>query len=344
MKKLKYWGAFFVFVLILMRPQTAVSAAQNAMKTWYSSIAPTLLPFLVLMPLLTGNEACSAYEALFSRWMRPVFGLPGAAAPAIIVGMITGSPGGAMALKRISENSGISASDTKRIALAVGGVSPAYLVMAVGLSLYNSISLGLKLAGIQILIQIMMLSILPRKWETARIQAAPETERDPNNSIQNAVLSLLGICGYMVFFSVLAGVLVDFIGAGRGKCILLMMDLPSGLVALAKNTMPMRVKMLLQGTAIGFTGLCIIAQNMDTLKTMGISWKEYLCARLTTSAMFGVICSLFEGEKGLELHKGLIGMKETYAFSLLFIAIALIPPLFFLTKNLFLNIRDVRKK
>ena len=137
MKRTKFLGAVLIFLLILLKPQQAATSAQQAMAAWYSSVAPALFPFLVLMPLLTSKEACVAYERLFGRWMRPVFRLPGSAVPAVIAGMIAGSPGGAIALRRVVSNSGLTGPEARRIALAVGGVSPAYLIMGVGQQLHG---------------------------------------------------------------------------------------------------------------------------------------------------------------------------------------------------------------
>lgn len=335
MKKLKFWGVVFVFAIILMKPETAVTNAQRAMATWYGSVAPALFPFLALMPLLTGDEACAAYESLFSRWMRPLFGLPGSAAPAVIIGMISGSPGGALTLRRVAVNSNMSYAERKRIALALGGVSPAYLIMGVGQGLYGSASLGLKLAGIQVCIQLLLLVFLPRHEETGGEQIKADIFTDTHSPVYTAVVNLLCICGYMVIFSVIAGVMADLLGKNIGVGLLLIMDLPSGLANLAESQI--QGKMILQGAAIGFGGLCILVQNLDVLRSMGIEGKDCLCMRCITAAVFAGVCTVMETAAGDTSVAFLKTTGKTYAISLFVAGIAVLPALYLLSKKIFLN-------
>ena len=85
---------------LLVFPETVLTAAQQAMYSWYSSVAPALFPFMALLPLLTCRESARIYERLLGRLTRAVFRLPGAAAPAVVVGMTAGSPAGAIAALR----------------------------------------------------------------------------------------------------------------------------------------------------------------------------------------------------------------------------------------------------
>lgn len=333
MKKLKFWGVVLVFTMILLKPETSVTNAQRAMATWYGSVAPALFPFLALMPLLTSDEACAAYEALFSKWMRPLFGLPGPAAPAVIIGMIAGSPGGALTLRRVAANSNMSYADMKRIALALGGVSPAYLIMGVGQGLYGSAALGMKLAAIQACIQLLLLVLLPRHKGTGGERIKADTYDDARNPIYAAVENLLSICGYMVVFSVIAGVMADFLGESIGTGLLLIMDLPSGLAGLSK--LQIQGKMILQGAAIGFGGLCILTQNLDVLRPLGVGWKDCLCARCISAAVFAGACTVMETAAGSITVLRTTG--KTYAISLFVAGIAVLPALYLLSKKIFLN-------
>lgn len=337
MKRMKLWGAVMIIAVLMLNPEETVSNAQRAMRIWYSSVAPTLFPFLVLMPMLTSREACMAYKTIFSRWMRPLFRLSGSAAPAVIAGLIAGSPGGAMTLQRVAASSDLTHAETRRIALAMGGVSPAYLVMGVGQGLYGSVSVGIRLAIAQACVQLLLLALLPDlpgddvesfRMDEAGGYVAP---------IAAAVEAILGICGYMVFYSVVAGGLTSLIGRGIGDYLLLMMDLPSGLGVLAGKQIS--IKWMLQGAAVGFTGLCIISQNMNVLREMGIKWSSYLGIRLVSAAGMALSGLVMQGEwKPIEVNLQ-ANLGKSYAFSLLTVGISMIPGLIFLTKKLFLNKR-----
>ena len=338
MKRVRILGAILVLAGILIRPESAVAGAQRAMRLWYSSVAPAMFPFLALLPVLTGPDACAAYDAALSRFMRPIFRLPGSAAPALIIGVISGSPGGALAVRRVAAEAGLSRSDAQRLALALSGVSPAYLILGVGQGLYGSVALGIQLALIQISVQIGLLILLCGiiKPDAEPITAIPKKER-MQGPIQAAVESVLAVCGYMVLFSSACCVAASFLGDTIGSAILIVFDLPSGLAELVRWEIPGR--MLIQGAAIGFGGLCIAAQNLDALRPLGISAGAYLSVRGLAAGIFACASGLMlrTQNAGMETYAG--GGSRAYAFSLLIAGIAAVPTLFYLTKSFCFNNR-----
>ncbi len=334
MKRVKFCGAILILAGILIRPEAAVAGAQRAMYLWNTSVAPALFPFLALLPVLTGPDACAAYDAVFSRLMRPLFGLPGAAAPALVIGMISGSPGGALAVRRVAGEAGLRRDEARRLALAVSGVSPAYLMLGVGQGLYGSVALGAQLALIQLAIQVGMLLLLRGMEDDQEKVALPASERE-RAPIRGAVEGVLVVCGYMVFFGAACRVAAGFVGERAGAALLLVCDLPSGLAELARWAVP--GKMLLQGAAIGFGGLCIAAQNLDALRPLGVTAREYFAARGVAAAASAVASGLLlQTRSGIaEIYVG--EEMRVYAFSLLAAGVIALPALLFFTKTFYFN-------
>ena len=338
MKRVKFWGAILILAGILARPEAAVAGAQRAMRLWYSSVAPAMFPFLALLPVLTGPDACAAYDVVFSRLMRPLFNLPGAAAPALVIGMISGSPGGALAVRRVAAEAGLHRSEARRAALALTGLSPAYLILGVGQGLYGSIALGVRLTIIQIIVQLCLLSLL-RGFKGSgddEIIASMQGERN-GSPIQGAIESLLSVCGYMVLFSTMCCVVASFVGEAAGTAMLLISDLPSGLAGLA--SWDISGKMLIQGAAIGFGGLCIAAQNLDALRPLGVSAGEYLSVRGVAAAIFAGLSGLVLPKQGMGAETYAPGGAQAYAFSLLIAGIVALPALAYFTKTFCFNNR-----
>ena len=333
MKHLKFWGSLLAACAILLKPGAAVAGAQSAMAQWVSGVAPALFPFLVLMPALTSPEACAAYEAMFGRILPPLLGLPGSAAPAVVIGMVSGSPGGALALSRIAAQTGMRAQQSHRIALAVCGLSPAYLIMGVGLGVLGSLQAGVRLVLIQAAVQLSLLILLRPFCRYIEGNVPEPVSPQGAGAIRSAVETILAVGGCMVFFSALARVAVQFIGERAGGLLLAAADLPSGLPVLAQRGNP-----LLTGMAAGFAGLCIAAQNLDALQSIGLRPGVYLAVRGVAALMTGVL-SAFLLPAGGESPVTRFCTGETYAFSLLMASFLLIPALIFLTKKLFLNKR-----
>ena len=333
--KIKFLLGAVLAAAILLFPQTAVDSARSAMAMWYSSVAPAIFPFLALMPLLTGPEACAAYEKIFSKWMDSIFRLPGSAAPALIISLISGSPAGAAAITAIAGPSGMTLSQLRRFAPAVCGVGPAYLVLGVGVSLFGSVKTGVKLAAVQIFVQLLTLFVLRlRKDDDAEpLRILPFGQS--TGQLSRAVRSTLTVCGYMVFFSVAASVMAQICGETLGKLLLLAADLPSGMASLSGWSLAGRNQLL--GMALGFSGLCIISQNMDLLRPLGLRWKDMLSVKFAQSAFCGAVLPLVLRKDFRIFRPNLKSGPSFYVFSLLIALILSLPILIYLSNKLFLN-------
>lgn len=325
----------FAGTLILLFPQAAANGARNAMAVWYKTVAPALFPFMVLMPVLTGSEACTVYRKLFSAVMKKLFSLQGAAAPAVLICMVAGSPGGAVAIRQLATSGALRQQDVRRLGFAMCGLSPAYLILGIGQGLYGSIAMGWKLAAVQAGIQLMLL-FLSRYAPTGDGEIGAGEIPKVSWGMSTTVESMLSVCGYMVFSGAIGGVLADLLGRRIGGLLLLAADLPGGSALLAESHAG--EKMILQCAALGFCGLCIAFQNMDILKKIGVSWKTYLCGRMMAMLIFaGAGCFLVDGAVHRLVIRGTQG--KIYAFSLFFAILICIPAMFFLCRNLFLNNR-----
>ncbi len=269
----KLFGALALVFLMMVWPGEALSAAQGAMRAWALSVGPSLFPFLALLPALTCPAARRAYNRVLGRLMRPLFRLPGSAAAALFVGLLAGSPAGALAAERVS--GGMRRGEARRLGLMCAGVSPVYLIGGVGTALFGSAQLGLWLALAQAAAQLL-LGLALRGSFAADTELLPEVpEREAEAPVRAAVGSVLQVCGYMALFSVGAAMAAKLAGGAAGDLLLYIADMPSGLARAAERG----AAWPLVAAVAGFGGLCIAAQNMAVLGPLGVRWRDYLAAR-----------------------------------------------------------------
>ena len=280
-------SALLLIALLLARPQDAALGAARAMAAWASTVAPAVFPFLALTPLLTCDEAARAYEALLGRLTAKWLRLPGAAAPAIVVGMAAGVPAGVLAARSVAARSGMDRGQLHRVAVAAMGFSPAFLISGVGAGMLGSAAMGWRLALSQILSQVTLALLLRRAWRhrSEPVLAAGPLRQD--GAIRGAVLAALTICGYMALFGALARAAGSLLGTRAGAVLLCLMDVPSGARLLADLPLPMAVRLVLISALCGFGGLCLIAQCLGALSGCGPAWWEVLALR----ALAAVLCA-----------------------------------------------------
>lgn len=283
--RLRWIGSLMLTAMLMSNPRAAAQGAARAMAYWCDAVAPALFPFLALMPLLTCREAADSYARLFGRAMGLLFELPGAAAPAVIIGIFAGAPAGAIAAREAAAHHGMSRRQLYRIALATTGFSPAFLVGGIGASVLGREDMGWKLLIAQLLTQLLLLRLLRHAWNECiePVPAAPD--RLSEQPIRAAILTLLTICGYMAFFGSLAAVMRDRIGLHISNAALCLLDVPSGSRVIASLSLNPDAKLLLLAAMCGMGGVCVELQNLNALKGCGLGAAEYALVRLLAAAI-----------------------------------------------------------
>jgi len=334
-KKYRWLLGAFLFAGFLMNPETTVNAARRAMLSWAETVAPSLLPFMLLMPALTCGDAARVYERMLGWLMRPLFGLPGAAAPAILIGMTAGSPAGAIAAVRISASAGLTEGQLERIVLCVCGLSPAFLLTGIGIGMMKSAQMGRILLFSQMAAQLILL-VSTRKYKGKEKKVSP-AEHDG----ALAVTAVLSVCGYMVLFSAAASLItLPLDGGWAGAALLALLDVPSGAALIAGLNMKENVKIAVLCACCGFGGLCICMQNINAVGERGVRMGRYVLFRMLGAAIMSA--------SGLALKKftfrETLNWKQILPAAALSASILMIPLLISWRKCVFLNKRKFVEK
>ena len=204
-------AALAFLALICLFPDEAKRAAWDSMRLWANSLAPSLLPFLIALSALSGEEACALYRRLLGR-VLPRLGLAPEMAGTAVIGLICGSPAGAASLNRLCTVAPLDRNQLLRCAWFASGASPAFLLTAVARGMLGAPELAWGLVLAQWGGQALCLGLF-RRLEP--LSGRAQTERASSlqeGAVWQAVRSLLTIGGYMAFFAVLSGTLCALLG------------------------------------------------------------------------------------------------------------------------------------
>ena len=330
----KALGGMALMALLLSAPQAAATGAARAMASWYASVAPALFPFLTLMPLLTCREAAGVYQRWLGRAMGAAFNLPGAAAPAMVVGMVAGAPAGTLAARSIATDSGMTRGQLTRVAVAACGFSPAFLIGGIGVGMLNSAALGWRLLEAQLMTQTTLALLTRRLWAN-RLQPVPAlASAAADQPVRAAVLGVLTIGGYMALFGALAGALERCVGSGGANLLLCLLDVPSGARQIAALPLDKAVKLPILAAMCGSGGACVIAQNLGALKGCGVRPGEYVGMRVAAAAISAGYMSLLARMDGGGLGCLASALRANpFALTGLAASLLLVPVLFKLGKS-----------
>ena len=298
-----------LFCLIFASPQV-ISHARDALKLCAELILPSLFPFFVLSILLSKLGLPALLGRLLSPAASRLFGVSGAGASALFVGLCGGYPMGCAYIVEMVGSGAVSKEEAERLLGFCNNSGPAFIVGAVGAGIFGSPSVGLALYGIHILSAVLTGLLLRKKGFSGSappaVKPLPFSAALPQAVLQ-AVSAALGVCGFVVCFTVLAG-LLDAVGwfsllAGRlsaltGAELHFSRALLTGILELGSGVGAMRglsvspANLSLAAGVLGWGGISVHFQTLSLLCDTEIKSALHFAGRLMSAIISAVLAYL----------------------------------------------------
>ena len=202
---------FALLVLLLLSAQAAADGCRQALGVCARLIIPSLFPFFVLSSLLN----TLGLPGLLGRALAPaamrVYGISGAGASALLMGLCGGYPAGAAYIAELEKNGAVTSREAERLLAFCNNSGPAFLVGAVGCGVFHSMPAGLLLYAVHIAAALLTGLFFRQKSHSEEIPPVFLDSADPasalSGAVKQSVTAILNVCGFVVFFSVLISVL-----------------------------------------------------------------------------------------------------------------------------------------
>lgn len=291
----------FCFVLILRNSDAAIEYMGRGLSLCARTVIPSLFPFMVISELLVSSGAGEAFGRLFARVMRWVFGLSGAGVSAVLLGSMCGFPVGARTAVSLYDRNMISKSECEHLLTFTNNPSSAFLITAVGVSLFGNRRLGVALyatvLGTSFLVGFLARFFMRGKEKPDAHPHFP-TGLHPGgvemftSAVSGAATAMVTVCAYVIFFSAITGALgslsaVDDRLGEVGYAILCGLLEMTGGISEASGLASREVAIVITAALAGWSGLSVHCQILTLCGGRGLSFRPYLFAK----AAQGVLCA-----------------------------------------------------
>lgn len=345
---------FCIFTICLVLfSKTNLTAAKNGLILWANAVVPSLFPFFVATEMLGYTNVVPFLGKWLTPIMRPLFGVPGEAAFAFIMGLISGYPVGAKIVSNFMEQGICTKEEAERMLAFTNNSGPLFIIGTVGITLFGNTTIGILLFITHVLACIsigIFLNLFSKRKNSSLINNRSNLyNRNTNvnykskkefqtnntnfknsnltfsslgeilgNSIKSATSTVLMIGGFVVMFSVVISILnQSHILDGLSNVlapVLAVIGIPVDLV-----------KPLLCGIAELTNGVNLVAGT----PIKAISINIILCAFLLGFGGFSVLLQVFSivSKNGLSIKKYAFGklLQGIFAALYTFIALQFIP-------------------
>ncbi len=292
---------FFLFAL-LCYPKAMLDASASSANLWFSTVLPSLFPFLTAAGILFRLGAAEKMGRLLQPVMKPIFRLSGICAFPLFLGLLSGYPMGAKMTALLYEERKITKAEAQKVLAFCNCPGALFLIGTVGTGFFGSPAWGYAFFTCAIL-GTLLTGILVRFLPSPSIPAtsfSSQTKKEGfsslfSSAISDALTTVVQIGGYIIFFGVLTesfrqtGVFAllgrflhilpvssDFIAAiGSG-----LMEMTNGAHLLSQA--PDSAKLCLTSALflVSFGGISILGQTLDILRSVPISSAKYVLSKL----------------------------------------------------------------
>ena len=290
--------AFSGFLLLLARSDTAIEYMKKGLKLCSEKVIPSLFPFMVISELLVKSGVGRRLGALFGKPFRWLFGVSESTACAFTLGLLCGFPIGASTLCSMVEQGEIGESEAVSAMTFCNNPGSAFVINAVGVSLFGSRRVGLVLylsvilsaitVGVAVRLMRKNKKSLSRERALCVLRMRKSGTELFTSAVSNSAVSMLTVCAYVTFFSSLLGclgvILEHFSVTGTAFAAIFGFFEISGGVGMAAEIADGRVAVMLAAAILGWSGLSVHLQISSVCKGR-IDLRPYFLAKLAQSLL-----------------------------------------------------------
>ena len=301
--------------LIIFNPSEVMMAARGGAVLWFNNVVPSLLPFMIGTNMLLRLGVVNFIGVLLEPIMRPLFGVSGKGAFALVMGATSGYPIGAQVCASLREDGQISQVETQRLLSFVNNSGPLFMIGAVGAGMFANERVGYfilvtNLAGA--ILSGMLFKFYkrsdgegeirkPLKYAVSTLKNKEPLGKILSESIIKSFESLMLIAGFIILFSVIlkiletAGIIsitIGFlynIGLPIGKELMSaavygFFEITNGASKLAALE-PSRSIVILCAALVSFGGLSIFSQSVAFLSKTDVKTSIFFMSKLLNAAL-----------------------------------------------------------
>jgi sporulation integral membrane protein YlbJ len=310
---------------VVIFPDRLLESAKNGVQLWLNQIMPTLLPFTILINILSMTGFFTFAGRALSPVMRLLFNVPGQGGIALASGFLSGYPMGAKVTAILRERGEISQVQAERLLTFTNNSGPLFILGAVGVGVFSSARAGYFIMIIHYA-SALITGVLFRFYKAGADDYTPLTSgaqpaddlplgKMISESIMRSMESMLLIGGTIVLFSVISGVVAMIVSGNYAVFAAGILEMTNGVFALAQSTsnlpaanlpaanLPLEHRIILSAMFISFGGLSIHAQTAAVIKGTDIRLGVHTIAKCVQTA---VTCAL-----GFGLYPFFITVAET---------------------------------
>ncbi len=198
---------------LIICPTAAAGGAKSGLLLCSGVIIPSLFPFAVLSNVLMGLGLPQRLGKVFAPVTKRLFGVSGTGSTAFFLGIAGGYPLGAISVSELYAKGALQKKEAERLLGFCNNCGPAFIISVAGSAVFGSVKIGFFLYLIHVISAFLTGVLISGRYAESPAPALPAKSAGLSeaftDSVKRAAAAMVTVCGFVVFFSVLVGLLEE---------------------------------------------------------------------------------------------------------------------------------------
>ena len=353
-KKYAYmFGAIGAFLIFFTNVENVKSSVSSSLLFCSRTLIPSLLIYMIICSLILYTKALEPFFDLLPDKVFKVLGICRKYASIVFLSSLCGFVNGPKAL---CEDYSVHGGDRKEFSNAVilsSNAGIAFLIGCVGGAIWGNYLFGTYLFFVQILSSILLGKLLLKsnlkdyekikkndnlsKKSTYKISFSSAISK----SVTSSALTLISICAFVIFFSCVVEILLNFLGLNSNSTVHTILKILSEFCQGSFQVLNFNSNFwgaFFSGFCIGFGGICVHFQTFAVCEGYPLDKKMFVIFKLFHGIICGILSLIYVAFTQIEPNRDIVSTSLSngnyrilgFIYALLFVFI-----IFFIIKKIF---------
>lgn len=284
-------AVFMILFFLVTETEKVTTCVLDALKLCIGAVIPSLFPFFVLSGLLVNLGFVTLFGKILAPLSKLLFKTSGKGAVVFVIGIICGYPTGAKVVADMCKEKSIKKCEAERLLAFCNNSGPLFIIGAIGTTMLKNHSLGVALYIIHLLSAVfvgVLMGVFAKNEKASPVRdiCALNIGTAFAKSIESAVKSILNVCGYVVFFSILCAMV-------KNVFLISILEVTTGAKVLIAQGFSEKMTVILLSGIIGFGGICVLFQVQSAVCDTGLGLKFYIFGKILQAVISMVLAFLY---------------------------------------------------
>jgi len=293
---------------LIFASEQVISSCRGALTLCCELIIPSLFPFFLLSILMNRLRIPTYLGKIIAPFSKLIYRVSGSGGTALMMGLCGGYPLGAAYIADMRKSGLVSRDEAERLLAFCNNSGPAFIIGAIGTGIFHSSAVGLYLYGIHIIAALITGLFfrhgLDESGTTLQTPSPLPFAQAFTETVKDAVISVLNVCGYVVCFTVLVGLLdadgffsliIGHLSHMSGAELHWVRAFLTGILEMGSGTGQMQglnllpINLALAAFLVGWGGISVHFQTMAQIADTDLKGSLHFAGRLICASIAAVL-------------------------------------------------------